>query len=567
MNLIAAPVEKPAVSGVGSSGANQPRRQLPALTGIRFFAAAFILIAHAADWILQFTDSDIKRYLSFLAMYGMPLFFVLSGFVIHYNYYTLFHSGYVEAVTKFAAARFARLYPLFLFFLAFSFAADDTYLHGHFDQTIGYYLTLTQSWFYRQVGGHLLLYYTFPLSWSISTEMFFYLTYVLIVPFIVAASGPRRALIASAAFMALGTVGFSLIGRNLDLFLKGAEAIFPDFVTTKENFQDSFFRWLFYFSPYVRVAEFLTGCLVAQLFLELQDRPVTRSEWWCGQLASWLAAAGLAAFGYFSRVGWPPSLAGMGGLLSQNFGCAPEIAVLIFCAARYDTVFSRWTGSMWLVALGETSYSIYLVHTWTLKLFVRAPIQIGPLTLFGAILRFTFGIIFTLIVASATYRLIEVPARRWIRNWSAKAIDTAFLGQTHGPSMRTGAPLVAGWRTAAVGITLLFIGCAIVQFGPAAIANMRAGMRVIEATYGANCAASASPQNTVKKGNATASVAEICNFATECTFTVDVMRLGDPANGCGKDFTVTYKCSRSGDALTVGLPGEADGNSVRLKCR
>src|SRR5579872_3889748 len=78
-------------------------REIPALTGIRFFAAAFILIAHAADWTLQFSDSNVKENLTILAMYGMPLFFVLSGFVIHYNYWRLFRAGYAEALAKFAA--------------------------------------------------------------------------------------------------------------------------------------------------------------------------------------------------------------------------------------------------------------------------------------------------------------------------------------------------------------------------------------------------------------------------------------------------------------------------------
>ena len=86
----------------------------PALTGLRFFAAAFILIEHSADWLARFTDSNVNRYFIFLGMYGMPLFFVLSGFVIHYNYRKLFLTRSIaQATCEFAAARFARLFPLY----------------------------------------------------------------------------------------------------------------------------------------------------------------------------------------------------------------------------------------------------------------------------------------------------------------------------------------------------------------------------------------------------------------------------------------------------------------------
>src|SRR5215469_3559660 len=85
--------------------------QIPALTGLRFVAAASILVEHAADWLAQFSNSNVQQYFAFVGMYGMPLFFVLSGFVIHYNYRKLFLSRSIARATcEFAAARFARLF-------------------------------------------------------------------------------------------------------------------------------------------------------------------------------------------------------------------------------------------------------------------------------------------------------------------------------------------------------------------------------------------------------------------------------------------------------------------------
>ena len=44
----------------------------------------------------------------------MTLFFVLSGFVVHYNYGNLVTKGRLRGIAAFLWARFARPYPLFL---------------------------------------------------------------------------------------------------------------------------------------------------------------------------------------------------------------------------------------------------------------------------------------------------------------------------------------------------------------------------------------------------------------------------------------------------------------------
>ena len=89
---------------------------LDALDGLRFLAAFCILFHHACGWIGSFNNSNLfSRFGEVLATYGMTLFFVLSGFVIHYNYGRLFVTKrWRWAALEFAGARIARLYPLYL---------------------------------------------------------------------------------------------------------------------------------------------------------------------------------------------------------------------------------------------------------------------------------------------------------------------------------------------------------------------------------------------------------------------------------------------------------------------
>ena len=81
---------------------------------------------------------------------------------------------------------------------------------------------------------------------------------------------------------------------------------------------------------------------------------------------------------------------------------------------------------------------------------------------------------------------------------------------------------------------------------------------VRSATYGANCGAQAA--------NVSENVKEACNGAGVCDYKVDVNTLGDPAPGCGKDFSVEYACGANSAARTAHLSGEANGKTVKLTC-
>lgn len=67
---------------------DKEKLQLSALTGLRFIAAVSVAISHGIGLMFKppLSEMPIVHYLSLGAGFGMTLFFVLSGFVIHYNY-------------------------------------------------------------------------------------------------------------------------------------------------------------------------------------------------------------------------------------------------------------------------------------------------------------------------------------------------------------------------------------------------------------------------------------------------------------------------------------------------
>jgi hypothetical protein len=92
---------------------------------------------------------------------------------------------------------------------------------------------------------------------------------------------------------------------------------------------------------------------------------------------------------------------------------------------------------------------------------------------------------------------------------------------------------------------------------------------VIAATYGSSCS-NYRPKppfsNTFRVGNATQVIRRLCFHEAKCDVLLDVATLGDPANGCGKDFSVEYRCRGGGPPVTIEVPAEADGKTIVLDC-
>jgi peptidoglycan/LPS O-acetylase OafA/YrhL len=383
------------------------RAPILSLTGLRFAAALCVVVSHAIPKIVRFENPPLLvQLLSSLAAAGMTLFFVLSGFVIYYNYAETI--GRPAGLYNFLIARFARLYPLYAACIAFDLGMKYSYdqLPAAKLEALPYYATLTQSWVYLPVDGNALIYrfgLVSSVTWSISTEWFFYLVFPLAAIAIAWLKTLGQRLSAAAALSAIAlAVMVSLI---LQATANGGTFS-----------QDSFNRWLIYFSPYPRLFEFLLGCLCAAIFMKLAAAPTPAEE----RLGAWLTAGALLAivvlqwlmFGITSNELW----AGVIRALHMNFGFAVPAALLIFCCARYRNAITRFMAAPLVVLCGEASYSIYLLHFIIINAFrYEAPVITAPRVAVGSALQLVVVIAAIIGLSLVSWFLIEVPARRWIR--------------------------------------------------------------------------------------------------------------------------------------------------------
>jgi peptidoglycan/LPS O-acetylase OafA/YrhL len=416
----------------GISQVGESSHELRALHGLRFLAAFCILFSHACSWLANFKDTHtVFNYGEFFTVYGMPLFFVLSGFVIHYNYSRLFSTmrpGW--AIFEFLGARFARIYPLFISFFLVGLAVDEV-LQWYYEHKLNlllvmtHYLTLTQSWVYIVLfGDRLLLDGPFGLSWSLSTEFFFYVTYIVLVMHVARMRSIAGLLVTAGAMSVLILTAYGYAAGH-----GGAiNAFAVQYMNQIGRGEHSVYRWFFYFSPYGRVFEFILGCLTAQIYAIFSQHPVSAREERWGRIVLNAALVFLLAFAlvYLFRP-FGSVVANYVEALNQNFGCAVGIAALIFCVSRYrSSTVALMLSTPLMVRLGDLSFSIYAVHTYTLRIFERPSMDFRYGVELEAAFRIVLGVALTLILSTATFRLIEVPGRAWVRKVVARRLLRSF---------------------------------------------------------------------------------------------------------------------------------------------
>lgn len=404
-------------SNMTSQLAGSRENYLPALDGLRFMAAMLVAGGHYAS---IFSQGSASATITTLTGLGMTLFFVLSGFVIHYNYCRTIPEK--EGVRAFAVARFARLYPLYIALFAIDFSYTGLAGHGacgragengHF-LALANYLTLTQSWFYAVICRSSLIYQYGPVAavtWSISVEAFFYVVYVGIAKLIARRRWPVRRVIGLAAASYLAVViylfGCAYLQPEID---RAGLALFGPVATVDAGYQDSLLRWLFYFNPVARLGEFFLGMAAAHLFLERKSSLVSLRSVQTSALAFASVVGALAIHFFLYDVVASYSVT-IGRIASPLY--APALAVVMYLVARYDTFSSRFFSSPILMRFGEASYSIYLLHEVLPSLYKRLGLLAVDPSLFWPM--WGGSLVLLALVSRASYVYFERPARFAIR--------------------------------------------------------------------------------------------------------------------------------------------------------
>ncbi|MCZ4496941.1 MAG: acyltransferase 3 [Thermoleophilia bacterium] len=364
--------------GVDDAYVDIGRRELPALTSLRFFAALYVVVHHLINIALLHTQgADADRAATWYLAWGtqghvgVTFFFVLSGFILAWCYHRSFGTATGEARTRttrrFWRARFARVWPLhaamFLAFVPLAILEAGTSIQALFTTVWqgALNVTLLHAWWPFGGADGLADSFNAP-SWTLSVEALFYLAFPAIAALLVHRlrwGVAQLAILAVGAWLLLGGVG--LLVADLD---------------TGE--------WIMRVLPATRLVDFVVGVALGLAVVQrlqrahLHARPATppTSLRWTLLEAFTLAAA------CASPLVWALAASDvLPDTLGTSWFHLPAIAAAILVASLERGAISRrllaWRPLVWL---GEVSYAMYLVHLFIVLAAYRAGLYdiVGP---------------------------------------------------------------------------------------------------------------------------------------------------------------------------------------------
>ena len=403
---------------------------IPSLTGLRFIAAFSIALGHSLP------DTDVWG-INFhgITAIGMPIFFTLSGFIIHYSYADQFAKRRSSAIPNFAVSRFSRIYPLYWFLLVV--AMVTTPMGSRLLSVDGlpifaaYVLGIT-TWVPFMVDHSLLCQWYYGISWSISTEMFFYVCYAVGLWRIVGMDRLTCA-VTLAVFMIVAFLVLWLVFLTRNEWEPLLLSVNSGLISRVQDFDNSGYRWLLYLSPYFQILAFIGGVLTCQLYR------LTRDYHFAPALVSmigWAAVFGIAIlwveFCWLGQDGdWltEQTFATYVVNLHLNMLFVPLCCLLIYALATGPSSPANLLSLSVVLLFGKASYSMYLGHPLAQGLVSRLTAYAGRHPPFVTInawiwIVLTIGAIFVLSVI--LYLLVEVPAKRAIRDyWRSRHANSA----------------------------------------------------------------------------------------------------------------------------------------------
>jgi len=367
--------------------------EIKALSGLRIVAAVWVVLFHFRPWL----DVSAPGFRSALApvincgAQGVDLFFILSGFVLTWNYLDRMGESFsMKATLHFLWLRLARVWPVYVvtLHLALAWIIFTLYV-GHLPSPVADQLSavsyarqvlLVQLWFQPFFDGSS---WDGP-AWSISAEWLAYLLFGVVV-------------------LAIFRIARATRVRGL-LWLAVAACLPPTLLLLATGHFYTPWSWL----PRI-VMQFTAGALACAAVRKMQLSEAGQRR--AGYL-SVVLCAGIIGILYFLDAYPVAKVSDSSGLVDVLF--VPLVASLAVGIGSLPRLLSTRI----MVYGGYNSFSLYMVHeivhtawNWFTAQFeiILTPSWSAKLIMVGV-----FAVAF--LGAVLLYHFVEEPARIWMRN-------------------------------------------------------------------------------------------------------------------------------------------------------
>jgi peptidoglycan/LPS O-acetylase OafA/YrhL len=317
---------------------------------------------------------------------------VLSGFLITRLLQREREKTGSVSIPRFYLGRTLRIFPAYYVFLLVSYVLDARAGQRWSNAFLADAVTYTVNYF-NAFNGHPTT--SLAHAWSLAVEEQFYILWPL--AFVILAARGRRTLLVGVGLAALAGIAWRswlILGANVD-----ASYVYNAFETRFDNLA--------------------VGCLLA---LALDYQRVIAAAEWCGR-KSWYPLVTFVCL-LTSRTILP-------GVYHYSIGFTIDALLVAIGIVQVLQLYqTRWWGWLeWSAVryIGAISYPMYLYHAWGASIGRRVPGNYYPL-------EFLAGVVATIVLAAASYHLIELPALK-LKPRRAPEIREATSAEIRQPSV------------------------------------------------------------------------------------------------------------------------------------
>jgi exopolysaccharide production protein ExoZ len=306
------------------------KQKLVSLQVLRAVAALFVVAAHAIYYVAsrQTVPDGLQTLARSLGVFGVDIFFVISGFIMVYTSSDLF--GTESGPKRFAYRRIVRIVPMYWLATTIEVALQSRHVFPSFD------LILSSLFFIPAINDP-----GFPLrpilgvGWTLNHEMFFYALFTCAL-FLRKSLGIWSLISSLVAIVALGSFVKPLTDTSepttvLTFLCNPIILLFAAGVTLGVAIKEFAGHRLFHV-PFAGTLSIAPIIISVALFVTVLDR------------ASYMVDIDRAAW----PVGWELVFWGL---------CVASVGFASVASSE-----RRYASVAWLAKLGDASYSIYLFH-------------------------------------------------------------------------------------------------------------------------------------------------------------------------------------------------------------
>lgn len=301
----------------------------------------------------QLTSLNALRGLAFIGVFlehtkllwsgawGVSVFFVLSGFLMAYNYHNRTLDSSPKSIFHFAWKKVSKLYPLHIITLLAILPLCDLSI-GRYPllKNIFSNVFLLQSW-----SGNAGTYFSFnAVSWYLSTCFFLYLCFPFIHKCMSKYTNKNNAIMG---------IAFTLL---LQLFTAYISSLLPG----ASIFSDNLCKWFTYIFPVYRLGDFIIGCNLGYLFLKQEKKQPTLSATFAEAFTILLTAVLLYA--YSTQIG-------LGSLewFRYTLLYTASSILLVYCFASNSGHITKLLSNKILIPVGNISAYAFLIHALVIR--------------------------------------------------------------------------------------------------------------------------------------------------------------------------------------------------------